>query len=71
MSTDAAKAMFPGLAYEPDAPSPQSVSREKAGFSASEAMYGKPKPEPEVSGKVRVPITAENLSRVPHLVRKR
>jgi hypothetical protein len=71
MSTPAAKAMFPGLMYEPDAPEPQSLSREKAGFTAGDAMYGK-KPEPVVSsGRVKVPITADNLSRVPHLVKRR
>jgi len=42
MSSGAAKAMYPGLAKKSEA-EPQALRRDKAGYTAGHALYGKPK----------------------------
>jgi hypothetical protein len=68
MASDAAKALYPDLAKrETQASQPQALNRVRAGVNAGEAMYGKP-PPPRPT-RVRAPMTYDNLSRVPGLVR--
>jgi hypothetical protein len=65
MSSDAARAMYPGLADK----SPEIKQGSTWGVNAAEAMYGKKaEPVPTSSGRIRVPMTADNLSRVPGLI---
>jgi hypothetical protein len=71
MSSDAAKAMYPGLAKQ--SPSPDKPSRVRAGYTMADAMYGKEEPKPITLSSLRgkVPMTYESLSRVPGLKPKR
>jgi hypothetical protein len=63
MSSDAARAMYPGLADK----SPEIKQGSTWGVNAAEAMYGK-KEIVVSSGRIKVPMTYDNLSRVPGLI---
>jgi hypothetical protein len=69
MSSDAAKAMWPGLARD-DGVQPQKLRHDKASVSAADAMYPHKKEQPAVQRRIKVPMTPENLDRVSVLRRK-
>lgn len=69
MSSDAARAMYPGLADK--SPTTEIKQGSTWGVNAAEAMYGKKETAPPRQGRLSVEMTADNLSRVPGLVRKR
>jgi hypothetical protein len=63
MSSPAARALYPNLAKD-EVPSPQGLRHDRAGISASDAMYGRPDPRPI---RPKSPMTYENLLSVPGL----